>query len=111
MLPSWSSQTFYLLSQALLSIKLRIVQQDGTALPNNTELAPINNVLGSVFQDCKIFFNDKQISVISQCYNYKNYMESVLNYDQEVKLSWMTTQGYAEDTYTQFDTISGTNNG
>jgi hypothetical protein len=49
-LPPWPSQTFYLLHQALMSIKLKIVKVGGAALPDDALCAPINNVLGSVFQ-------------------------------------------------------------
>jgi hypothetical protein len=96
---------------ALISIKLKIVKaSDGTALPDNTRLAPINNVLGSVFSDCKIWFNDKQVSDTTQCYNYKNYIEATLNANMSVKQSFLSVSGYVEDVYTMFDDKSGTAN-
>ena len=109
-LPAWTSQTFYLLHDALLSIKLRVLGSDGKALPDNTRCAPINNILGSVFQDMKIYFNDTQVSTTTQCYNFKNYIETTLNYFINVKQSTLFVSGYVEDVYTQFDDASGSAN-
>ena len=109
-LPAWTSQTFYLLPEALLSIKLKIVNSEEKKLPDDTRLAPINNVIGSVFSDCKIWFNDVQVSTTTQCYNYKNYIETTLNYNMSVKQSFLSVGGYVEDVYTQFDDATGSAN-
>ena len=109
-LPAWTSQTYYLLHEALLSVKMKIVQADGTALPDNTRCAPINNILGSIFQDCKIWFNDVQVSTTTQTYNFKNYIENTLNYNINVKQSFLSVSGYYEDTYTQLDDNTGSSN-
>jgi hypothetical protein len=55
-LPPWPSQTFYLLHQALMSIKLKIITPTDTKLPDDAMCAPINNVLGSIFQVIINFF-------------------------------------------------------
>jgi hypothetical protein len=99
LLPAWSSQTLYLLDQALISIKVKIVQADGTALPNNTQCSTVNNILGSVFQDCKIFFNDKAVTSSGSNYHIRNYVEATINYDSYVKSTWLQTNGYVEGNY------------
>jgi hypothetical protein len=50
LLSAWTSQTFYLLNEALLSIKVKLCQANGQALPDASVAAPINNILGSIFQ-------------------------------------------------------------
>jgi hypothetical protein len=55
-LPPWGSQTLYLLHDALLSVKLRVVQKNGDALPNNSTAAPINNIMVSAFQVTPFLF-------------------------------------------------------
>jgi hypothetical protein len=108
-LEPWKSQTLYLLNEALISIKLKIVTKNGDALPKATELSTVNNILGSVFEDIKIYFNDNQVSVQTQCAHYKQYIESTLNFNKEVKDSWLQSQGYYADVYGEFETMGATN--
>jgi hypothetical protein len=109
-LPAWTSQTFYLLHEALLSVKLKILNSDGQKLPDDTRCAPANNIYGSIFQDCKIWFNDVQVSTLTQCYGYKNYIETTLNYNYNVKDSFLRVGGYVEDVYKMFDDCTGATN-
>ena len=43
------------LSRSQLYVKAKITNKDGTALSNNTTVAPVNNFLHSMFEDCSTF--------------------------------------------------------
>lgn len=53
-LPGWGSPTLYKLSESLISCGISIVQDNGEALPLNTQCAPCNNILQSAFSEIKV---------------------------------------------------------
>ena len=109
-LPSWASSSVYLLNEALMAVKVKIVKKDGTALDDNFECSCINNVVGSVFSDMKMYFNGVMITSISQNYHYKAIFENILNFGDEVKTSWLQTSGFYTDTFNAMDAVKGGTN-
>lgn len=98
-----------MLHDALLAVKIRIMGEGETPVKDNSTCAPINWVIGSIFSDCKIYLNDVAITTSSSAFNYKNYIETTLNYNSDVKSSWLQSGGYFVDTYNMFDDMT-TNN-
>lgn len=56
-MPPWTSNSIYNIHDALLAVKMKIVDKDGKTLPNNTVCGPINNVYASIFSDLKASLN------------------------------------------------------
>jgi hypothetical protein len=57
----------------------------------------------------KVAFGGVPVTSLSNNYHYKNYIETSLNYNSDVKASWLNTQGYATDTHDAMDTMGSGN--
>lgn len=53
-MPAWRSGSVYDLANAILAVKVKIVDAKGDALPNKTVLAPVNNLYASLFSDMRV---------------------------------------------------------
>ena len=101
------------LSRAQLYVKLQIVKPDGTALAKvgsggtakeATELvAPVNNVLHSLFEDCVVSLNGVEAFNANGHYNYNSYILDLLDTTEEQKESFMTAQGWYKDIAGKFE--------
>ena len=70
-LDRYDSASIYLLNQTCLKVQIVILKQDGS-LPDKDQLvAPINNVLHSLFENVNLSINDKPITRSSSNYPYK----------------------------------------
>ena len=61
------------------------------------KIAPINNILHSVFSQVDVTLNQKLISSHNTDYHYKAEMESLLMYDASAQRSQMQSAGFYED--------------
>jgi len=91
------------LSHTLLSVKLKIIQSDGSDLPKETDtvavnVAPVNNFLHSLFDQVDIFLNQKLVSTSTSNYMYRAYIETLLNYGTDSKNTHLTGAMYYSDT-------------
>lgn len=85
---SGSSSDEYLdLARVFIHIKATI---EKTPLPAGQEaasalqkLGPTNNWLHSMFSQVDVYLNQKCITPPSNCYNYRAYIENLLNYRYE----------------------------
>lgn len=86
------------LAHTTLHITAKIVIDD--ELPENTpvEVAPINNWLHSMFTQVDVYLNQKCVTPPSNNYNYRAYIENLLNYTDNAKLSHLTAGMWYKDT-------------
>ncbi|XP_072022286.1 uncharacterized protein F54H12.2-like [Amphiura filiformis] len=85
------------LSQTKLHIKAKIVNGDGTNLPAQAEVAPSNLFLQSLFSQCEVSLNERLVSVASNNYPYRAYLETLLNYGREAKETQLTSSLFFKD--------------
>lgn len=74
-----------------------------------TELGPINNWLHSIFSQVDVFLNQKCVTPPSNNYNYRSYIENLLNYTENAKNSHLTAGLWYKDQAGQMN--SKTNKG
>ena len=60
-------------------------------------LAPIDNVLHSLWSGCDVTMNGELVSMTNQKYMYKSYFETVLNNSHSTKQFQLKTSGYFGD--------------
>src|SRR5215813_4729473 len=82
------------LSKTLLHIQCEVVSANNTPIPST---APINNFLHSLFDQVDFFIQDRQTTSSNSLYPYRAYFQTLLNYNQEAKSSFLATQLYYED--------------
>lgn len=65
------------LSHTILQLQVKVLRQDGSNLDASDHVAPINYLLNTLFSECSIFLNDKQIASQAN-YGYRAFFESLL---------------------------------
>ena len=88
------------LSKTILFVEGKVVKSDGTDLGggNQTNVAPVNNFLHSLFRQVDVYLNGKQVTPAMGTYAYRAYLETLLNYDVSSKGSQLTSAMYYKDT-------------
>ena len=71
------------LSQSYLYVKFKIVKADGQPLDADSNVAPVNNFLHSMFSSVDLYLNNKLISSNSDTYPYRAYIENLLSYNAD----------------------------
>ena len=85
------------LSKTILSVKGNVFASDGVTAVN-TNVAPVNNFLHSLFKQVDVFLNGKQVTPAMGTYAYRSYIETLLNYDVSAKKSQLSSAMYYKDT-------------
>lgn len=95
------------LSRTQLEIKLKITTENGTDLTINDSVAPINNLLSSLFDHVGIELNGKPVTPPSNHYNYRAYLEKLLNYSKEAKSTHLASGLFVQDEALKMDDVGG----
>ena len=66
-----------------LYIKGKLMKEVNTQLGDTDYTAGMNNLLHSLFSQCSIIFNGTQITVATDLYNYRAYLETLLTYGSD----------------------------
>ncbi|XP_023224605.1 uncharacterized protein LOC111625634 [Centruroides sculpturatus] len=107
---SGSGENYIDLHSIYLHVQAKIVKKDGTDIPADEKVAPINYFLNSLFSQCSVFLNDKQ--VISQVnYSYRAILEALLFYSKELQKTHLTSALFYKDTAQYMDSIEEHNEG
>ena len=85
------------LVQTKLHIKAKVTNGDGTRLAVDAPVAPANLFLQSLFSQCEVSLNEKLVSVASNNYAYRAYLETLLNYGKEAKETQLTSALFFKD--------------
>ena len=89
------------LSKTILVVEGHITLEDGkTKLKGGgqTNVAPVNNFLHSLFRQVDVYLNGKQVTPAMGTYAYRSYIETLLNYDASAKNSQLSSALYFKDT-------------
>ena len=93
------------LSKTILTVTGKVTKSDGTKLAGGgqTSVAPVNNLLHSLFRQVDVYLNGKQVIPAMGTYAYRSYIETLLNYDVSAKESQFSSALYYKDTATKMD--------
>ena len=93
------------LPKTILTVTGKIVKDNESVLDgaNQTNVAPINNFLHSLFKQVDVYLNGKQVTPAMGTYPYRAYIETLLNYDVSAKESQFSSALYYKDTATKMD--------
>ena len=68
------------LANTYLLIRAKVVRGDGTDLAADTQVAPVNNWLHSLFSQVDVYINDTLVTPSSNTYPFRAYVETLLSY-------------------------------
>ena len=94
------------LSKTILTVTGNIMKKDGTtklAGGGQSNVAPVNNFLHSLFRQVDVYLNGKQVTPAMGTYAYRSYIETLLNYDVSAKESQFSSALYYKDTATKME--------
>ena len=94
------------LSKTILTVTGKVTLKDGTTKltgGGQTNVAPVNNFLHSLFRQVNVYLNGKQVTPAMGTYAYRSYIETLLNYDVSAKESQFSSALYYKDTATKMD--------
>ena len=94
------------LSKTILYVEGKIMLEDyKTELTGGgqTNVAPVNNFLHSLFKQVDVYLNGKQVTPAMGTYAYRSYIETLLNYDVSAKKSQFSSALYFKDTAGEMD--------
>ncbi|XP_043271245.1 uncharacterized protein F54H12.2-like [Venturia canescens] len=106
------------LAHTMLSLRVQIktpstsLQAEGSkdAPKELPEIAPVNNLLHSMFNQVDVYLNQKLVSPPNNAYAYRAYIETLLNYGPAAKKSHLTSVLWSDDTPGKMDDTSFKNN-
>ena len=84
----------------------KVTLKDGTsklAGGGQSNVAPVNNFLHSLFRQVDVYLNGKQVTPAMGTYAYRSYIETLLNYDVSAKESQFSSALYYKDTAGEMD--------
>ena len=103
-----SSQDEYINThETLLLLKLKVTQKDGSAVPEQDVITPVNNLMHSLFSDIILYMNDVVVESSSGLYPFKSFIINGLFYSEEVKNCQLRAAGWCEDGTTRKTWLTG----
>lgn len=72
----------------------------------NSLIAPINNIMHSMFQQIQIYLNGKEVENTNSNYAYKAYMANLLSFGKEAKDTFLRSEGFFKDTAGAMENIT-----
>ncbi len=97
-----ADECYYDLNDTVLYLKCRVDGLDAKA--DNTDVAPVNLLLSSLFSDVEVSLNSKKIDGNDFLYPYKSYIANLLNNDTSMKKTQLYASGFLKDQAGEFDT-------
>lgn len=104
------SKSFLDLQHCYLFTKARIVNSDNTALAADKEVGVVNYLAGTLWKTVTVKLNGDPIVSCSD-YNYRAYLETLLNYSSGPKKGWLQSGLWYKDHHGRMDTLSDQNAG
>ena len=96
-LPRFTGPNMYLPADIYLKLALILCKPDDSAPANTKQISPCNNILHSMFSECKVYIEDYLINESNENYPYKAFMTDLLTYDMNSKFSFLRSQGFYQD--------------
>ncbi len=73
------------LSKTILVVRAKVTKADGANLGAHKKVGVVNNFLHSLFKQVDVFLKEKQVTPAMGTYNYRAYLETLLNYGPAAK--------------------------
>jgi hypothetical protein len=101
---SGSGEHYLDLAYTILHTRIKITKKNGADLAATDHVAPINYILNTLFSECAIFLNDKQVASQGN-YSYRALLESLLFYSKSGQDSLLSTALFVKDTASHHDVV------
>ncbi|GFX56952.1 uncharacterized protein F54H12.2 [Trichonephila clavipes] len=106
---SASGEHYLDLSHVLIHLQAKITKKTGTAIGTTDQVAPINYFLNTLFSECLVVLNDKQVSSQAN-YAYRSIFDAMLA-PKSVQESILTAGLFTKDRASKHDSVELANVG
>lgn len=109
---SWSGEYYLDLAYTILNLKVKILKKNGSNLEDTDHVAPVCYFLNTMFAECSISLNGKQITSQTN-HAYRSYLESLLFYSKSAHDSLLGSAFFYKDSKSHHDVVAAnsTNDG
>ena len=94
---SGSGQDYLDIANTQLYVRAQIRKGDNTLIDDNSQVAPVNLFLQSLFCEVDVKLNDVLITSTNNTYAYRAYLETLLSYGSESKSTQLGASMYVKD--------------
>ncbi|GFY30565.1 uncharacterized protein TNCV_3523281 [Trichonephila clavipes] len=98
-------ESYFDLSHLFLHVQSKILKVNGEAFQNADRCGPVNYLLNTMFSECHVSLNDRQISSENN-YAYKAYIQSILFHPEGSQKNLLSAGLFEKDTAGEFDDVS-----
>ena len=107
---SGSGEDYTDLANTYLHVICKVLHSDGSKLKEGENIAPVNNLLHSMWSQVDLYLNDMLITPSTNTYPYGAYLETLLSFDESVKRNRLRSALWEDDwrgTRDDYDRNSG----
>ncbi len=94
------------LNNSTIMLRIKVTKPDGTALPANTLIQPVNLQLHSMFSNVAVTLCGKEISEKDSMYAYRAFLETLLTYKKSVLDTRGSIEGWLRDDVDAMDDLT-----
>lgn len=98
-----ASNEYIDLPHCLLFVRCKIVDENSANLAKESDAAPVNNFLHTIWSNVEVSLNNQPISQSGQHYAYRAYLSNLLNYGPPAKDSHLAAALWYSDSPGTFD--------
>lgn len=105
------SKEYYDLSETMLSLKVRVVNADGsviaTAADGKDNVALVNNAMHSIFSNVQVLINGKPVEGVPDgMYPYRSYIANLFRFSREAQAQQLFSEGFVRDDHSHMDAVT-----
>ena len=109
---SGSGTDYFDLANTFIKAKIRVLTPHGNVgYPDTAMVAPVNNILHSMFSKVDVLLNGKTVCSSDHHYAHRAYLESLLNFGPDTKNGELSASLWHEDTPEHFEALNAENAG
>jgi len=95
----------------MLHIRGKITKPvDSDLTTADKKIGPVTDFLSAMFSEVQIYLNNQLISYSSHTYPFRSYIEKLLNYNTNAKLTHLQSAMWFKDTAGHMDSVADNNN-
>ena len=93
------------LANTMLHVQVKVTRANGDDLDLIDPVGPVNNWLHSLFSQVDVYLNGTLVTPSTNTYAYRAYIETLLSYGTDAKVTQLTGQLWYKDTATHMDAV------
>ena len=93
------------LANTMLHVQVKVTRANGDDLDLADPVGPVNNWLHSLFSQVDVYLNGTFVTPSIKTYVYRAYIETLLSYGTDAKVTQLTGQLWHKDTATRMDAV------